>query len=107
MMSRYDEGAAAILRGEGLVFVTGVDPSDTALLSRPPGYSLLLATLYRIAGRGFFAVQLLENALGSLVPALVFLLADALVSRRVGLLSGFLAAVLPHLAYYSALLTPD
>ena len=47
MMQRYDEGAAAILRGDGLLFVSGVDPSDTGLLSRPPGYSILLAAIYR------------------------------------------------------------
>ncbi len=107
MMSRYDEGAASILRGDGLLFVSGVDPSDTALLSRPPGYSILLAALYRLAGRGLFAVQLLQNALNALVPALVFLLADVLLARRAAVAAGLVAGVLPHLAYYSALLTPD
>ena len=34
MMQRYDEGAAAILRGDGILFVSGVDPTDTALLAR-------------------------------------------------------------------------
>jgi dolichyl-phosphate-mannose-protein mannosyltransferase len=107
MMQRYDEGAAAILSGEGLVFVSRGDPSDTALLARPPGYSLLLAALYRLVGRGLFAVQLAQNALGALVPVLVLVLADTLVGRRSAIASGLLAALIPHLAYYSALLTPD
>jgi hypothetical protein len=107
MMQRYDEGAAAILRGDGLLFVSGVDPSDTGLLSRPPGYSILLAAIYRLVGRGLFAAQLVQNALNALVPVLVFLLADILLGRRPAIGSGLLAALLPHLAYYSALLTPD
>jgi hypothetical protein len=107
MMQRYDEGAAAILRGDGLLFVSGVDPSDTGLLSRPPGYSILLAAVYRAVGRGLFAAQLVQNALNALVPVLVFLLADTLASRRSAIGAGLLAALLPHLAYYSALLTPD
>jgi Dolichyl-phosphate-mannose-protein mannosyltransferase len=107
MMSRYDEGAAAILRGDGVLFVSGIDPSDTALLSRPPGYSILLAACYRLVGRGLFAVQLAQNILNALVPVLVFLLADTLLGRRTAIASGLLAALIPHLAYYSALLTPD
>jgi hypothetical protein len=107
MMQRYDEGAAAILGGEGLVFVAPGDPSDTGLLARPPGYSLLLAAMYRLVGRGLFAVQLVQNVLAALVPVLVFVLADALVSRRAAIAAGLLAALIPHLAYYSALLTPD
>jgi hypothetical protein len=107
MMQRYDEGAAAILRGDGLLFVSGVDPSDTGLLSRPPGYSILLAAIYRVVGRGLFAAQLVQNVLNALVPVLVFLLADTLVGRRGATFAGLLAALLPHLAYYSALLTPD
>jgi len=107
MMQRYDEGAAAILQGEGLLFVSGVNPSDTGLLSRPPGYSILLAALYRVVGRGLFAAQLVQNVLNALVPALVFLLADTLLGRRTAAFAGLLAALLPHLAYYSALLTPD
>jgi Dolichyl-phosphate-mannose-protein mannosyltransferase len=107
MMTRYDEGAAALLRGEGLLLVEGVDPSDTGLLARPPGYSVLLAASYRLVGRGLFAVQLVQNAINALVPVLVFALAETLVSRRAAILSGLMAALIPHLAYYSALLTPD
>jgi hypothetical protein len=107
MMQRYDEGAAAILQGDGLVFVSGVEPSDTGLLSRPPGYSILLAAIYRLVGRGLFAAQLVQNVLNALVPVFVFLLADILVGRRSAIGAGLLAALLPHLAYYSALLTPD
>jgi 4-amino-4-deoxy-L-arabinose transferase-like glycosyltransferase len=107
MMQRYDEGAAALLRGDGLVFVSAGDPSDTSLLARPPGYSLLLAAVYRLVGRGLFATQLVQNVLAALVPVLVFLLADAIVRRRAAVCAGLLAALLPHLAYYSALLTPD
>jgi hypothetical protein len=107
MMQRYDEGAAAILRGEGVLLVSGVDPSDTSLLARPPGYSLLLAGAYLVFGRGLFAFQLLQNALNALVPVLVFLLADRLLTRRVAVAAGLTAALLPHLAYFSALLTPD
>jgi hypothetical protein len=107
MMQRYDEGAAAILRGDGLLFVSGVEPSDTGLLSRPPGYSILLAAIYRVLGRGLFAAQLVQNGLNALVPVLVFLLGDTLLGRRTAIGAGLLAALLPHLAYYSALLTPD
>lgn len=107
MMQRYDEGAAAILRGDGILFVSGVDPTDTALLARPPGYPLLLAATYRLLGRGLFAAQLVQNGLGALVAVLAFLLADGLLGRRTAVAAGLVASAMPHEAYYSALLTPD
>ncbi len=107
MMQRYDEGAATILGGGGLLFVARPEPGDTALLSRPPGYSLFLAALYRTVGRGFFLVQLVQNLLNAAGVGLLVLLADRLFGGRAAIASGALAALAPHLAYYSNLISPD
>jgi hypothetical protein len=108
MSNWYDGAALSILKGEGILFpAQRPEPSDTALLARPPGYPVFLAVVYRILGRSSFTVLLAQNLLLSLTPALLFLLAERLFSWRVGLLAGSLAAISPHLAYTSNFILAD
>jgi len=107
MTRRYDIHAVEMLQGAGLVFPRDADPADTGLVSRPPGYSILLAALYRVAGRGLSLTQLTQNLASSLAPALVLLLGALALSWRVGFVAGVLVAVAPHFAYYSNLILPD
>jgi 4-amino-4-deoxy-L-arabinose transferase-like glycosyltransferase len=107
MAWRYDEAAASILRGDGILWPRHPDPARTGLLARPPGYPLYLAIVYGGLGRSFFAALLLQNALTSAGCVLLTLAAARLVSWRLGTLGGLIAALSPHLAFSSNFLLPD
>lgn len=103
----YDSRAVSIQRGEGLLGPYGIDPSNTATLSQAPGYSIFLSAVYSVFGRDFFRVQLVQNAINSFSPVLIFLIAGSLVSWRVGIASGLLAALSHHLGHISNFILPD
>lgn len=103
----YDLRAVSILNGEGLLGPYGIDPSATQWLTQAPGYSIYLSVVYRALGRGFFKAQLVQNLLNSLSPVLIFLIAGALISWRVGVVAGVLAALSHHLAHISNFILPD
>jgi 4-amino-4-deoxy-L-arabinose transferase-like glycosyltransferase len=107
MIARYDDVAVRIMNGGGILYPTNPDPARTGLLARPPGYPLYLVAIYRILGRDLFAVQLVQNALTSFCCVLLALCAARVVSARVGLLAGLVAALSPHLGFASNLLLPD
>jgi 4-amino-4-deoxy-L-arabinose transferase-like glycosyltransferase len=108
MAARYDEAARAHLAGDGILYPrVWPEPSDTGLVSRPPGYPLFIAAVYRLVGEGFFAIQLAQNLLGSLLPVILFLFATRILGRNLGLLAGSMAALSAPLGYYSNLITPD
>ena len=103
----YDQRASSILEGDGILGPYDIDPSRTVWLAQAPGYSIYLSWIYRIAGRGFFKVQFVQNALNSLSPILIFLIAGAMLSWRVGVASGLLAAIEHHLSHISNFILPD
>lgn len=107
MVVDFDARAVSIAGGRGVLIPNEVEASDTSLLSRPPGYSIYLGSIYALFGRDFFTVQLIQNLLDSICPVLIFLIAGALLSWRVGLVSGLLAAVSHHLATISNVILPD
>lgn len=107
MISRYDDVALRILTGDGILYPRNPDPAHTGLLARPPGYPLYLAAVYRLIDRDLFAAQLVQNLCTSLCCVLLVAGAARLVSARVGLLAGVIAALSPHLAFASNLLLPD
>ncbi|HJZ67625.1 MAG TPA: glycosyltransferase family 39 protein [Blastocatellia bacterium] len=107
MVMDYDSRALGIGEGRGVLIPNKADPSDTSLLSRPPGYSILLGFIYALFGRNFFTVQLIHNSLDSLSPVLIFLIAGTLLGWRVGVATGMVAAVSHHLAVISNVILPD
>jgi hypothetical protein len=107
MSEQYDREAQLIDGGRGILVFSDWDPSDTTLLVHAPGYSMLLAVVYRFSDRSYFYAQVVQNALNSVSPIIIFLLAGELVSWRVGGVAGMMAAVSHHLAYYSNLILPD
>src|SRR5262249_594446 len=94
----YDARAASILSGGGLLGPYNVAPYETIGLAQAPGYSIYLSAVYSTVGRDFFRVQLLQNAINSLSPILIFFIAGFIVSWRVGEAAGFLAALSHHLS---------
>jgi dolichyl-phosphate-mannose-protein mannosyltransferase len=103
----YDRRAASIQNGEGILGPYNVEPSDTIWITQAPGYSIFLSGVYSILGRDFFGVQLVQNAVNSVSPVLIFLIAGSLISWRVGVASGVLGALSHHLAHISNFILPD
>lgn len=102
----YDERAANIVEGGGLLGPYD-KPWQTQWLSEAPGYAIYLSAIYATAGRDFFQVQFVQNALTALAPVLLFLIAGSLFGWRVGIVAGMLAAVSHHLAHISNFILPD
>ncbi len=103
----YDQRASSILEGDGILGPYDINPSRTVWLAQAPGYSIYLSWVYRIVGRGFLRVQFVQNALNSLSPILIFLIAGSMLSWRVGVASGLLAAIEHHLSHISNFILPD
>jgi hypothetical protein len=103
----YDERAVSILNGDGLLGPYDIKPSVTIGLAQAPGYSIYLSGIYSAAGRDFFRVQLVQNALNSVSPVLIFLIAGVIVSWRVGAAAGLLAALSHHLSHICNFILPD
>ncbi len=107
MSSDFDHRASSIVAGEGILMPDHHDPSDTTLLAHAPAYSIFLSAIYYVKGRSYFTVQVVQNAINSVCPILLFLIAGNLISWRVGAVSGLLAALSHHLSYYSNLILSD
>jgi Dolichyl-phosphate-mannose-protein mannosyltransferase len=107
MTSEFDSRAVAILNGEGILLAAIDDRSETVVLSHAPGYSIFLSGIYATFGRNYFTVQLIQNAINSLSPVLIFLIAGNLLSWRVGAMAGVIAGFSHHLSYYSNVILSD
>jgi len=103
----YDLRAVSIRRGDGLLGPYDIDPSDTTWTTQAPGYSIFLSAVYSIFGRDFFKAQLVQNLLNSVSAILILLIGGSLISWRVGVASGVLAALSHHLAHISNFILPD
>ena len=69
---------------------------------RAPLYVYLLALTYKIFGHSFFLPRLFQIVLGSLSCVLIFLIAQKLFNRTIGILSGVVASFYAMLIYYDA-----
>jgi hypothetical protein len=108
VFNRYQKEARRIFE-EGRILFPREPPAsgDARLLAHPPGYSILLAAIYRVGGdeyKGLWLVQILCDAAAALM---IFLIGLELLNWWVALSAAMLVALSPHLAYYSLLLTPD
>ncbi len=93
---RYDRIASEILSGGGF------KSSQTA-----PAYPLLLAGIYRVFGRSFFAVRLVHALMEAVSIIMVFLLAKATFSERAGLFAAGIFAVYPFFIFFSGLILTE
>jgi len=103
----YDQRASSILKGEGLLGPYNIKPSRTVWIAQAPGYSIFLSAVYRVVGNDFFKVQLIQNAVNSLSPIFIFLIAGHVLSWRVGASAGFLSAISHHMSHISNFILPD
>ena len=107
MAAEYDAQTRPIMEGRGILMPVPSDPSDTTALEHPPGYPIYLSAIYATFGRSYYRVQLIQNAINSFSPVMLFLIAGMLLGWRVGLASGIFAGIWHHLSYHSNLILPD
>lgn len=104
----YKDDARILTRGDLGLFLRGADPPSNAnVLAHPPGYPILMATLFALFGESDSALRFFQILCDAISVILVFLIALELTSKRVALFAGALAALSPQLAYNSLLLLPD
>ncbi|HWO01864.1 MAG TPA: glycosyltransferase family 39 protein, partial [Blastocatellia bacterium] len=97
----YDEG--------GFLFPREHNPRNARMLLHPPGYALLVATISgkEVDERTFAKARYVNVLCDSLSVVIVLLIVMALLPLGVALIAGLLAAVSPHLSYYSLWGGPD
>ena len=93
--------------GPGSFFEPTSTTSNPDLLGHPPGYSIVLAIIYMLAGETDVTTQLFQMFCDSLAAVLIFLIAIELLPLSVGIISGFMAAFAPQFTWNSILLLPD
>jgi hypothetical protein len=100
---------ARILREGGLrAFLSKESPlSDPNNLGHPPGYSILLALLFKAFGESDALVQFFQIASDGAAAVLIFLIAARLLPRSTALVAGLLVALAPQFAWNSVLMLPD
>jgi len=104
----YKDDARILARGDLRLFLRGPDPPSNAnVIAHPPGYSILLAAIFSLVGESDVAIRLFQIFCDSISVIFVFLISLELVSKRVAVIAGVLAALSPQLAYNSLLLLPD
>ena len=81
--------------------------SNPDLLGHPPGYSILLAIMYKVAGQSDTTTQVFQIFCASICAVLIFLIAIEFVPFSAGAIAGFMAALAPQFSWNSILLLPD
>jgi hypothetical protein len=108
MALHYSAAAAGILAGDGVLYPrVWPSPSETRLVSRPPGYPAFVAAVHRTLGSSYADVLTAQSLLTALLPAALLLLVTRVAGHRAGLAAGVLAALSPPLGYYASIVTPD
>ena len=108
MGSIYDDEARRIINEGGVLIPNApVDRGNAWMIVHPPGYSILMAGLFTVFGESEWLMRLVRVILSSAGAVIILLIAAELFPRGVAVLSGLLAAISPHLAYYSLWHSPD
>lgn len=108
LVRQYKSEAQQMREGGGLLFPRApVDPGDARLLLHPPGYSILMAAVFGLWNDSNSAVRCVQIIGDGLAVVMVFLIAAELLNGAIALIAGLLAALSPHLAFYSLWLSPD
>lgn len=98
----YKDSARQLVAGDFKTFV-----SDINHMGHPPGYSILLAGIFKVAGESDKAIHVVQIVCDALAVVLLFLVALELVSVATAMIAGLLAAISPQFAYFSVLFLPD
>jgi hypothetical protein len=108
MTEGYQADAENLLAGRIDLFIGGPSPPTNAdILKHPPGYSLLIALIFKLFGNSHTAWRLIQIGFDALAAVVIFLLAAELLTRGVAIISGVLVSLSPQLANNSLVLLPD
>jgi hypothetical protein len=108
--SQYKIEAQRMRREGGLLFPREHnDTGDAQMLLHPPGYSILIVALYggELSGHFYEKVRWVQVTCDALATVMVFLIAAELLPLAIAFIAGGIAALSPHLAFYSVYGTPD
>ncbi len=104
----YEREADRILDQGSILFPKEtVDEGDARMIVHPPGYSILIAAMTDKESRSHTRLRLFQILLDSFSTTLVFLIAVEFLPLAAAFIAGLMAALSPHLAYYSVWLTPE
>jgi len=98
----FDHAARWLAAGKGYINFLGYQTAQW-----PPGYSLLLAAVYKVLGHDIMLAKLLNVLAGGAACVLIYLVAAKIFNRRVGLLAALLLALFPGSIYFSTLLMTE
>ena len=108
MGTTYEPEALNMLKDGYILFPRVFNgPSDATMILHPPGYSILVAGLYRLFGNSVANIQLLQIVCDAAAAVMIFLIAGELLPYAVAIVAGMLVAFSPHLSYYSLWISPD
>lgn len=108
MATTYEPEALNMLKDGYILFPRVLNaPSDATTILHPPGYSILMAGIYRLFGDSDANIQVLQMVCDAAAAVMMFLIAGELLPNAVAIVAGFLVALSPHLAYYSLWISPD
>jgi 4-amino-4-deoxy-L-arabinose transferase-like glycosyltransferase len=74
---------------------------------RTPGYPVLVAGIYRVAGEHHAAVAAVQAVIFALLTLVVFAIGSRLASQRVALAGAIFTALFPAIPYYGALVLTE
>jgi hypothetical protein len=104
----YKHTARLLQAGGVRSFFSARSPlSDPNHLGHPPGYSILVAVIFSLFGESDSALQIIQILADAAAAVLIFLIALALLNRRVATIAALLVAIAPQFTYNSVLLLPD
>lgn len=100
---------ASLLREGGFssFFSSESEISNPVHLGHPPGYPILIATLFSFFGESDTSLQFFQIFADSIAAVVIFMLALELFNKRVAAIAGLLVALAPQFTYNSVLLLPD
>jgi hypothetical protein len=104
---QYRREAMRMLTGGGILFPKDADPSNALIWLHPPGYCILMATVFKFYGESESVLRLIQIICDGFAAILAFLIAAEILALGAAYLAGTLVALSPHLAHYSLNLSPD
>jgi hypothetical protein len=110
LVKPYHNEAERMAEDGGALFPrSAVDRGDARMIVHPPGYSMLIRVFYGpySADESYRGLRLAQIICDSACTVLIFLIAAELLAFGAALTGALLAALSPHLAYYSLWLSPE
>lgn len=104
----YKRIAHLLQQGGVRSFFSSSSPlSNPNNLGHPPGYSILIATIFNLFGETDAAIQIFQIIADSLAAVVIFLLTLLQLNTVIAVIAGLLVATAPQFTYNSVLLLPD